>query len=167
MVPDDIVSYHKWRNDHQVMVSTNPALDNYSFDQTESFVEQVILNNHSTKSYMIIERKHNQPIGITSLANLDFKNRNAELIIDIGEKEFWGKGYASEALKMLLNYAFNELNLHRLYLQVFAFNEKAIRLYQRLGFQQEGVSRQALFRKGSWHDILQMGLLQSEYNHFN
>lgn len=98
-----------------------------------------------------------------SLISIDYKNRNAELIIDIGEPDYWGKGYGQEALQILLQYAFHELNLHRLSLRVFDFNERAIRLYSRMGFKQEGVMKETLFRNGAWHDIIYMGLLRSEY----
>lgn len=85
------------------------------------------------------------------------------MIIDIGEKEYWGSGYGFEAVNVLLTYAFLEQNIHRISLNVFAFNERAIRLYERIGFQQEGRSREAIFRDGRYHDIIQMGLLQTEF----
>ncbi|MED4174038.1 GNAT family protein, partial [Halalkalibacterium halodurans] len=94
---------------------------------------------------------------------IDYKNRNAECIIDIGEKTYWGKGYGFEALRLLLNYAFLEMNLHRVSLRVFSFNKKAIRLYEKLGFKHEGTSRQCLYRYGQWHDIVHMGILKDEY----
>ncbi|MEC3557614.1 GNAT family protein, partial [Bacillus thuringiensis] len=71
--------------------------------------------------------------------------------------------YGSEAMKLLLDYAFLELNLHRVSLRVFSFNHKAIKLYEKIGFVHEGSSRQSLYRNGAWHDIVHMGLLQSEY----
>lgn len=160
---DDAELYHTWRNDIEVMRNTNPSLDIYTIDATRDFIEQVILGANTAKSYMMIEKENEKPIGITSLINIDDKNRNAECIIDIGEKDFWGKGYGSEALILLLNYAFLEMNLHRVYLRVFSFNKKAIRLYEKLGFSHEGTSREALFREGVWHDIVHMGQLQSEY----
>ncbi|WP_411953847.1 GNAT family N-acetyltransferase [Alkalibacillus sp. S2W] len=160
---NDAEKYHKWRNDTDVMFSTNPSLDLYSFEDTKDFVENVLMDNSSSKSYIIIDRKNEITIGVTSLINIDYKNRNAESIIDIGEKEYWGQGYGTEALNLLLNYAFQELNLHRVSLKVFSFNEKAIRLYQKLGFKEEGKSRQSLFRNGQWHDIIHMGILAEEY----
>ncbi|MGO4900963.1 GNAT family N-acetyltransferase [Bacillus sp. GM2] len=160
---EDAELYHIWRNDIEVMRNTNPFLDIYSIEATRDFIEQVILGSNTAKSYMILERVNEKPIGITSLINIDHKNRNAECIIDIGEKDFWGKGYGREALTLLLNYAFLEMNLHRVYLRVFSFNKKAIRLYEKLGFSHEGISREALFREGVWHDIVHMGQLQSEY----
>ncbi|MBM7715239.1 GNAT family protein [Siminovitchia sp. FSL H7-0308] len=163
MTTEDIELYHAWRNDIEVMRTTNPFLDVYPLEATRQFVEQIILGSSSAKSYMIIEKELNSPIGITSLINIDYKNRNAECIIDIGEKDYWGKGYGSEGLKLLLDYAFLEMNLHRVSLKVFSFNEKAIKLYKKMGFQPEGTSRECLFREGSWHDIIHMGILQHEY----
>lgn len=163
MTEEDAEFYHIWRNDIEVMGSTNPFLDVYSIDATREFVEQVVLGSHSSKSYIMLEKKHETPIGITSLINIDYKNRSAECIIDIGEKAYWGKGYGAETLKLLLDYAFAEMNLHRISLKVFSFNEKAIRLYKKTGFQHEGRSRQSLFRDGKWHDTIHMGILQNEY----
>lgn len=160
---EDTELYHKWRNDMEVMYSTNLSLDVYSMETTKEFVDRVILGSHSAKSYIIVEKEKEIPIGIVALIHIDFKNRNAESIIDIGEKEYWGKGFGSEAFKLLLDYAFYEMNLHRVSLRVFSFNDRAIRLYNKLGFKREGNSRQSLFRNGKWHDIIHMGLLQNEY----
>ncbi|MGX4667928.1 GNAT family N-acetyltransferase [Cerasibacillus sp. JNUCC 74] len=163
MTMEDVERYHSWRNDVDVMISTNPLLDLYTLPETKAFVEGVILNSSSSKSYIIQDKANEKAIGITSLINMDQKNRNAECIIDIGEKDYWGKGIGKEALKLLLDYAFLEMNLHRVSLRVFSFNERALHLYNKMGFKQEGVSRQALFRNGKWHDIIHMGILEREY----
>ncbi|MFE4573088.1 GNAT family N-acetyltransferase [Paenibacillus chitinolyticus] len=163
MTEEDAAVYHTWRNDMEVMRTTNPSLDLFTYAETRQFVEQVILGSDTSKSYMILDKLSERPIGITSLIQLDYKNRSAECILDIGEKEFWGKGYGTESLRLLLNYAFLELNLHRVSLRVFAFNDKAVALYEKIGFKREGFSRQAVFREGQWHDILHMGILQEEY----
>ncbi|SFJ89193.1 Protein N-acetyltransferase, RimJ/RimL family [Halobacillus dabanensis] len=163
MLESDIETYHSWRNDLEVMKTTSLSLDVYSLEETRSFVENIILNSTSSKSYIIEERESNIAIGVTSLINIDNGNRNAECIIDIGEKEYWGKGYGTEALRMLLEYAFLELNLHRVSLRVFSLNERAIHIYHKLGFEKEGVMREGLFRDGKWHDIITMGILKREY----
>lgn len=160
---EDVNLYHSWRNDLEVMRSTSPFLDMFTVEETRDFVNHVILGSSSSKSYMILDKETQKPIGLTSLIQIDMKNRNAECIIDIGEKDFWGKGYGKEALKLLLNYAFGEMNLHRVSLRVFSFNERAINLYESIGFIQEGRSRQFLFREGSWHDLIHMGILKEEY----
>lgn len=163
MTSEDIEVYHRWRNDIEVMKSTAPFLDIYHIEETEEFVNQVILGSQSSKSYIIVEKESNKPIGITSLTNIDYKNRSAEFIIDIGDKTSWGKGYGAESMKLLLDYSFLEMNLHRVFLRVFSFNNRAIKLYGKMGFQHEGRSRESIFREGKWHDIIHMSILQNEY----
>lgn len=86
MTKEDTELYNKWRNDLDVMYNTNPSLDVYTLESTEDFVEQVILGSSTAKSYIITETETETPIGIVSLIHIDYKNRNAECIIDIGEK---------------------------------------------------------------------------------
>ncbi|EXG83685.1 acetyltransferase, ribosomal protein N-acetylase [Clostridium sp. ASBs410] len=160
---EDTELYHQWRNDIEVMQSTAPLLDVYNIKETEEFVTHVILGSHFSKSYIIVERKSEKPIGVTSLINIDYKNRNAECIIDIGDKEVWGKGYGTEAMKLIIDFGFLEMNLHRIFLRVFSFNCRAIKLYEKLGFQQEGKLRESIFRGGQWHDIIHMSILKNEY----
>ncbi len=87
----------------------------------------------------------------------------AWLGIGIGDREHWGQGIGDEALRLALNFAFNELNLHRVQLTVFAYNERAIALYEKLGFVREGVYREALHRDGQRHDMVLYGLLRREW----
>lgn len=158
---DDCLTYHQWRNDIEVMESTSPNLDQYTLEDTQNFINMII-NAPNAKGYIIEES--NIPIGIISIINIDYKNRNGELIIDIGDKNMWNKGIASEAISLILEYVFNELNFHRLYLQVFDFNTSAIKLYEKFGFENEGMSKEALYRNGKWHNILSYSLLKKDYN---
>ncbi|WP_100374772.1 GNAT family N-acetyltransferase [Bacillus sp. FJAT-45037] len=167
MEKEDIEKYHQWRNDVEVMVTTSPVLDVYSFEETSNFVDNVLLNTNSSRTYIIELKNEKVSIGVTSLINIDTKNRNAECIIDVGEKEYWGNGYGTEAFKLLIDYAFLELNLHRLSLRVFSLNEKALHIYTKLGFVKEGVIRESLYRHGEWHDIIIMGILKKDYMNSN
>lgn len=162
MKREDIESYNRWSNDEEVVRNTYPNLDRYSMEDTEKFYNK-IANSSSSKTYIIEDANNGNPIGITTLLNIDFFNQNAEFIIDIGEKEYWGKGYGKEAMGLMLQIAFLELNLNRVYLRVFSFNERAIKLYEKIGFAHEGRLREAIFRDGKWHDIVNMGMLQREY----
>ncbi|OOC60604.1 GNAT family N-acetyltransferase [Paenibacillus ihbetae] len=163
MTMEDAEQYHAWRNDLEVMQSTSPFLDTYTMEETRDFMQHVILGSASSKSYLLLLKESGKPIGIMSLIHIDLKNRNAECVLDIGDKDCWGQGYGSEAMRLLLDYAFLEMNLHRLGLRVFSFNQRAIRLYEKVGFTREGSARQSLFRGGSWHDVIYMGILQNEY----
>jgi RimJ/RimL family protein N-acetyltransferase len=162
MSSEDVSVYHRWRNDIEVMQFTNPSLDVFTYADTEDFVKSITESRHS-KSYMIEEVKSDKPIGVTSLINLDYGNRNAECIIDIGDKNYWSKGFGQEAFRLLLDFAFRELNLHKVYLRVFSFNERAVRLYQKLGFDEEGQLKEQFYRDGAWHHVIFMGLLKRNY----
>ena len=81
----------------------------------------------------------------------------------LGEREAWGQGYGTEALHLALQYAFDELNLHRITLTVIAYNERAIALYERAGFQREGVFREFGRRDGKRYDMYLYGLLNREW----
>lgn len=87
---DDVKTYYQWRNDVEVMHFTNPTLDVYSFDEVAQFCQSIMSSSHS-KSYMIEDKESKEAIGITSLINIDLYNRNAECIIDIGNKKLLGK----------------------------------------------------------------------------
>ena len=102
-------------------------------------------------------------IGNVGQIGLDWKNRSAFLGIVIAEKEYWGRGYGSDAIVTLLRFAFGEMNLHRIYLSVFDTNPRAIRCYEKCGFRHEGRAREALFRDGRYHDALQMAILRQEF----
>jgi diamine N-acetyltransferase len=159
---NDVDTYHKWRSNHKVMENTSLKLDVYTLEETEKFI-QMITNSGDSKSYIIQHRENDEPIGIVSLINIDLKNRNAECIIDIGNEDYWGMGYGTEAMKLLLEYCFLELNLHKVYLRVISFNERAINLYERLGFEKEGEQKEQLFRNGNWHGIILMSVFQKSY----
>lgn len=87
----------------------------------------------------------------------------AWLGIGIGDRGHWGQGIGGGALRLALNFAFGELNLHRVQLTVFAYNERAIALYEKLGFVREGVYREALHRDGQRYDMVLYGLLRREW----
>jgi diamine N-acetyltransferase len=102
-------------------------------------------------------------IGNVGLVKIDWKNRAATLGIVLGEKEHWGQGYGTEATRLMLRFAFHELNLHRVELDVFDFNQRAMRCYEKAGFRREGTKRAALFRDGRYHDVHLMSILQEEF----
>ncbi|MBM7578651.1 GNAT family N-acetyltransferase [Jeotgalibacillus terrae] len=159
---EDTEIYHSWRNNPEVMKNTSPSMDQYTKADTAAFI-QMISGASDAKSYMIELKETSQPIGIISLIHIDYKNRHAECVIDLGEQKQWGKGFGREAMQLLLAYAFEELNLHKVYLRVFSFNERAVRLYKKLGFEIEGEQRDQLFRDGDWHSVILMGIFQETF----
>lgn len=103
-------------------------------------------------------------IGNCGFARLDWRNRCAEIGIFIGDQNFWNKGYGAQAMRLMVRYGFNSLNLNRIYLNVFETNQRGIRCYQKAGFVSEGRLRQAIFQDGQYIDMLVMSVLRSEWS---
>lgn len=102
-------------------------------------------------------------IGFLWLGGFDWSHGNGWVGIGLGEREFWGKGYGTDAMRLGLRYAFTELNLHRVSLNVFSYNPRAIRSYEKVGFRQEGYSRQSILRDGQRMNDMWMGILREEW----
>jgi RimJ/RimL family protein N-acetyltransferase len=102
-------------------------------------------------------------IGNCALLDIDWRNRSAELGILIGDKDYWGKGYGTETMRLLVRHAFETLNLHRVWLRVYETNPRAIRAYEKAGFVMEGRQRKAEIKNGKYIDVLVMSLLREEY----
>ena len=102
-------------------------------------------------------------IGDLGLEVVDWSGRDAFVGLGIGETEYWGKGYGTDVMNVLLRFAFMEINLRRVTLNVFEYNPRAIRSYEKAGFQHEGRERKVLNREGQRYDILFMGILREEW----
>jgi RimJ/RimL family protein N-acetyltransferase len=102
-------------------------------------------------------------IGSCAFSQLDGDNGSVLFHITIGEHDAWGHGYGGEATELMVEHAFGSLGLHRVSLSVFAFNERAIRSYQRVGFEIEGRAREAIWRDGRWWDEIHMSVLEPEW----
>jgi RimJ/RimL family protein N-acetyltransferase len=105
----------------------------------------------------------NDLLGQIELDGILWNNGTGWLAIGLGNREDWGKGYGGEAMRLVLDYAFSELNLHRVQLTVFAYNARAILLYEKLGFVREGTYREFLHRDGVRYDMYLYGLLRREW----
>lgn len=134
----------------------------YSREQIQQYIEGK--SQHSSSVLLLIARRDDdRVIGDIQIGAIDTFNRNAFLRIAIDQQENQGKGYGSEAIRLMLDYGFGILNLHRIELNVFAYNERAIHTYEKLGFQREGVQRQALYYNHAYHDSILMSMLAEEY----
>ncbi len=103
------------------------------------------------------------PIGTIGLHGIHWKDRDAEVGIAIGEKSFQNQGHGTRAIRLMIRYAFTTLNLRRLHAGAYAFNERSLALQRRAGFMEEGRRREAVYKNGSYHDIVENGLLKREW----
>lgn len=106
-------------------------------------------------------------IGELALDVVDWSGRDAFVGLGIGETEYWGKGYGTDSMNVLLRYAFTEVNLRRVTLSVFEYNPRAIRSYEKTGFRHEGRLRKVLNKDGKRWDMLYMGILREEWLELN
>ena len=128
----------------------------------EQQIEDMMRPDAATKIF-VIETLAAEAIGECGLRNFDWVSRNAELLITIGDKRYWGKGYGTDAVWLLLKLAFQRLNLHSVNLTTHATNERAIRCYEKCGFVREGLLRQRTFVRGGYIDVVAMSVLGAEY----
>ena len=110
-----------------------------------------------------IDTKEGRPIGQIELVNIHPLQRRAEMHMAIGEKDTWGQGYAMPAVRRLLQYAFEDLGLRRVYLTPDADNARAIRAFEKCGFVREGLLREHRLRHGQPTDMLMMGVLSRDF----
>lgn len=117
----------------------------------------------SSRLTWIIETLGGSPIGSVSLIAIDELHRRAELGISIGEKEYWGRGFGTDAINIALRYAFTDLDLRRVELITDTDNARGVRCYEKCGFVREGVLRQHRLRHGQPIDMLLMSVLADEW----
>jgi RimJ/RimL family protein N-acetyltransferase len=89
--------------------------------------------------------------------------RTTDLSIILGEPDSWGRGYGTEAITLLMDYAFGALNAHRIAIGVVGFNARALRFYEKVGFRREGIQRDGYYYNHSYHDFVMMSILEHEF----
>jgi len=162
----DLDEIMKWVNKKEINKYLSYFLYPVSREEEEKFLEKAMSQNDAEKN-LVIETKGGEYLGQINLHNIDWKNRNAELGIVIGKEDYWSKGYGTDAIKTLLDYAFHQLNIYKIYLRVFEYNQRGIRCYQKCGFKEEGRLRKGHFYEGTFYDVIVMGLLKDEFESLN
>lgn len=160
---DDLPAFKRWFRDYEVQrwLGVDPVVP-LTDEAEEAWYEQASRSKDAFH-FSIRTLADDRLIGNCSLFGISQKNRSAEFGIVIGEKEYWGRGYGSDATRIVLRFAFDEVNLNRVYLWVFSFNRRAIRAYEKCGFVHEGTARQTIFREGQYHDAHLMSVLRDEW----
>jgi RimJ/RimL family protein N-acetyltransferase len=156
----DIPAFVRWFNDPEVIQYTATYMPMSQAQEERWFEAQL---EERDRFIFGIETLDGRLIGNLGLINIDWKNSHALLGIVIGEKEYWGHGYGTDAIMALLGFTFKQMNLHRVHLTTYEYNKRAIRCYEKCGFKLEGRMRQAHFYDGQYYDELAMGILREEF----
>lgn len=166
--PDDVHTWVRWYEDPEFarMFDANPAYPR-SQSRVRSYLDDLERHKDNCYAFAIRPLYSDDIIGYVELDGILWNHRLAWIAIGIGDASQRGLGYGHEAMLLTLKFAFHELNLHRIQLTVFEYNARAIALYERLGFQREGVYREALLRDGKRFDMYLYGLLSHEWEALN
>ena len=158
---DDAPTLQPWINDSDVTRTlliyrpVNRVLE-------EEFVDKALRSDHDVVLGITV-RETDRLIGVAGLHLIDFKNRHSGFGITIGEKGEWGKGYGSEATQLMVGYAFNTLNLNRVWLEAYEYNQRGIHIYEKVGFLKEGTLRQDHYLEGRYWNTILMGILREDW----
>lgn len=160
MCKDDAETYTKWVNNAAMTDNLGFTWQQIGIEKETELLESLIKNDYH---FAIIRRDNNELIGNVSLFNISHISRNADIGIFIGEEDNRGKGYGSEAMRILLKFGFETLNLNNILLRFFAFNKNAIACYEKLGFKKIGERRSSYFVRGQYHNEVFMDILAEEF----
>ena len=161
-VPENLEAFRRWYADPEIARLARYQEAPMRAEEIERFFTARVVGPDAL-AMAIHESGTDRLVGTCAFSQLDGENGSALYHITIGEKDAWGRGYGTEATRLMLDHAFGVLALHRVALFVFEFNERAIRTYQRCGFVIEGRSRESIYRDGQWWDELAMSVLESDW----
>ena len=163
LAKDDAKISWVWRNKENIkyFYSGHPFYINQ--EQEEAWIEKISSSNIPLTVFGIEELQTNSLVGMSFLKDINLIYRTAEFAIFIGDEKAKGKGYATEATRKTLTFAFNSLNLNRVFLKVQEDNISAIRLYEKCNFKREGVLRESVYKNGNYINEIMMSILKNEF----
>lgn len=166
LLDDDIPQLARWLSDPALQRLVNPGpitpMTAQDLLSPESWLSRD-RNNPDSTIFAVRTREDDLFLGVVALSHVNAQARHAEFGINIAHPEYQGKGYGTEATELILGYGFLQLNLNRIWLRVFDYNQRAIKVYENVGFVHEGRERELIYRDGQYHDSITMGILRREW----
>lgn len=163
LTEDDVDKIVQWANDPEVtqfVTLTYPM----TYEQELEWIKNS--SGKTDKFVFGIETKDGMYIGNISIANINYIHRTATTGAMIGDKDYWDKGYGSEAKMLLLNYAFNTLNLRKICSGAIAFNERSIAYQKKTGGEVEGVKKAQFYKNGQYYDEIKLAVFKENWKPF-
>jgi RimJ/RimL family protein N-acetyltransferase len=154
--------YERWENDFEVLRTHIQEPLPMTAEVMRRWFERVRTGTERIP-FTVYEREKMQPIGLSGLMGVDFRNRTAEFNISIAEAGFRGRGYGTETARLVLDYAFSALGLRSAMLTAVDYNYAGLRVYEKIGFREIGRRREAFLAGGQFRDIVYMDILASEF----
>ena len=160
--PEDYKTSIKWRNDDEIWQQLGGVKYFVSEAYEKKWVEEAIFNPNTIRLAICL-KENDLYIGNVYVLDINLVDRKGNSHIFIGNKDCWGKGYATEAYNLLLDYVFCERGFHRIGAHVLESNQASIALHKKCGFRQDGVFRKATFKNGNWQNQLIFSIGEEEY----
>lgn len=158
---EDVEKFTEWMNDFQVTDYTGRSGSLMSLEGEKRYLEE---KYNPQASFSIVTLDEDKLIGTVGLEKINTINRSAVLGIFIGEKDYLSKGYGTEAIRLILDFGFNYMNLHNIKLELISFNERTLKCYKKCGFIETGRTRENVFVNGKYYDTISMDILSNEFN---
>lgn len=160
--PNDYKVSVKWRNDDEIAAMVGGPRYFVSEEKERQWVERAV-NDNSRDVLAICLKENDKYIGNVMIQEIDWINRSAHVPILIGDKEEWGKGYATEARMLALKFVFDERGIERVWATVLEDNVGSLRMHEKCGYKQEGVLRRSVFKNGKFKNQVLMSVLREEF----
>lgn len=158
---EDVEKFTEWMNDFEVTDYTGRSGQIMSLEGEKSYLQE---NSNPEATFSMVTLDGDKLIGTVGLERIDHMQRTATLGIFIGDKDYLSQGYGTEAIRLVLDYGFNYMNLHNIKLDVLNVNERAIKCYQKCGFKEAGRIRESKFINGKYYDTIVMDILDNEFS---
>lgn len=152
-------NYRRWMNDPEVIRYLESRFAPLSEDSLETYIRREE-GNATTVFMAIVEKRSEEHIGNIKIHGIDRVHSHAQVSLIIGEKQHWGKGYGTEAIRLIVDFAFNTLNLHKLFACIYAPNGGSIAAFRKAGFVEEGLRKQHRFFNGCYVDEVDMAFIK-------
>jgi RimJ/RimL family protein N-acetyltransferase len=159
----DVDAIMTWVNDPQIVGSiASFSGEPFTREQELAYVRRMMASEDD-RVFSIVRAADGGYLGQVGLHQIHRRSRVARLACIIGSRSEMGRGYGTAAVARILDHAFGHEELHKVWLMIFSTNQRSRRVYERLGFQEEGVLREEYFHEGTWHDMARMSLLGREW----
>ena len=161
---EDIPIVNRWRQDRDLVDGLGAPARYISEDVDQAWFDDYLRRRGTDVRCAILVDDEPEPVGLVSLTGIDAVHRRAEIHLLIGRRDLHGRGIGTDATRQMLTHAFNDLNLHRVFLSVLAHNAAAVRVYEKSGFAREGVARESAYKRGKYEDMIQMAILAGDFS---
>ena len=157
---EDVEKFTEWMNDFEITDYTGRSYQIMTLQNEKTYLEK---EQDNKSGFAIIDLQTDEIIGNVGLHDINNINRTATLGIFIGNKDYRSKGYGTEAIKLILDFGFNYLNLNNIDLALMEFNKRALKCYEKCGFKEIGRRRKCKFINGRYYDSILMDILSEEF----